>query len=170
VAVLFEANKFPGREAGVTSKRLTLERWPAAKSRQVLTKVSFVSLAFTLVALCVGKSTNGPRGFKRMEYQMACSRMLSEFRFDSDFSPILLCRHLHQSWPDFWKKFQRYGQERLTKQRKQLAIDQADLEETFARQGELEPGDASLVFVSKNFSDFCGRMFQKIICRVIHNH
>jgi hypothetical protein len=27
----------------------------------------------------------------------------------TDHSGILLCRHLRQSWPEFWKKFRRYG-------------------------------------------------------------
>jgi hypothetical protein len=27
----------------------------------------------------------------------------------TDHSDILLCRHLRQSWPEFWKKFRRYG-------------------------------------------------------------
>jgi Dolichyl-phosphate-mannose-protein mannosyltransferase len=27
----------------------------------------------------------------------------------TDHSEVLLCRHLRESWPDFWKKFRRYG-------------------------------------------------------------
>ena len=27
----------------------------------------------------------------------------------TDHPDILLCRHLRESWPEFWKKFRRYG-------------------------------------------------------------
>jgi hypothetical protein len=27
----------------------------------------------------------------------------------TDHSDILLCRHLRETWPEFWKKFRRYG-------------------------------------------------------------
>ena len=27
----------------------------------------------------------------------------------TDYPDILICRHLRESWPEFWKKFRRYG-------------------------------------------------------------